>query len=205
MKVKSVFLGLLVVAAFIGFVSVGVSRADLSFLDWEATWFSVQVSETGKGGSAPTSIFYEEEKPYTNNEKASTAYLYVENYFVDTASFGVVYCVFNGTGYVRHEGLQWTAVSGRGDNFLAFFSVSYTEEGGRQQTYWIPLNVKGKESSSNAGEIKSGSFTNLGGAFTEVREDVTGMGNVKFKGTFIDSNDVQSVLPDGCKITITMP
>jgi len=38
MKVKSVFFSLFVVAAFIGFVSVGVTHA-LSFLDWGATWF----------------------------------------------------------------------------------------------------------------------------------------------------------------------
>jgi len=201
MKVKSVFFSLFVVAAFIGFVSVGVTHA-LSFLDWGATWFSVQVSETGKEGSAPTSIFYEEDKPYTNNEKAITAYLYVDQYFVDTASFDVVYCVLNGTRWVRNEGLQWTGVGGKPDNFLAFFSVSYGEPDGRIQSYWIPLNVKGEESNNNAGEITSGSFKNLGGAFTEVRTDVTGMGEVKFKGTFMDSNDVESLLPDGCKATI---
>jgi len=63
------------------------------------------------------------------------------------------------------------------------------EPDGRIQSYWIPLNVKGEESNNNAGEITSGSFKNLGGAFTEVRTDVTGMGEVKFKGTFMDSND----------------
>jgi len=202
MKVKSVLFGLVVVAAFIGFVFVGISHANLSFADWGGSWFSVQVSESGKAGPAPAGPSYVEDNPYTNDEKKSTTYLLVDSYDFNTGTFDVVYCVFDGSIWTRHTGLEWNAVGGEPENFLAFFSVSYLDPDDRQQTYWIPLNVKGKESSNNAGEVISGSFKNLGGVFTEVRADQTGMGEVKFKGTFVDPDYVLTVVPEGCRIPL---
>ena len=201
MKVKSVLFGLVVVAAFIGFVSVGVTHAELAFADWMSKWFEVSVSETGKAGPA-VSLFPFGDEIYTNNEKTSTTYLLIDSYDFDTATFDVVYCTFDGSIWTRHEDLEWNALSGEPEDFLAFFSVSYEDAQGNDQTYWIPLNVKGKESSNNAGEIKSGSFKNLGGVFTEVREDKTGMGEVKFKGTFIDPDYVVTLVPEGCRIPV---
>jgi hypothetical protein len=201
MKVKSILLGFFVVAAFTVVVSVGVSQAELAFADWAGTWFEVSVSETGKAGPA-VSLFPLGDEIYTNNEKTSTTYLLVDGYDFDTATFDVVYCTFDGSIWARHTGLEWNALSGEPKNFLAFFSVSYEDAQGSEQAYWIPLNVKGKESSSNAGEVKSGSFKNLGGVFTEVRADKTGMGEVKFKGTFVDPDDVLTVVPEGCRIPL---
>ena len=50
MRVKSVLFSLLLVVAFVGFVSVGITHAALDFVDWSGTWFAVKVSETGKAG-----------------------------------------------------------------------------------------------------------------------------------------------------------
>lgn len=200
MKVKSVLCSLFVVAAFIGFVSVGVTHA-LSFADWGGTWFSVQVTETGKGGSAP-GPFYVEDKIYTNNEKATTTYLLVDSYDFNTATYSVVYCVLGASIWTRYTGLQWSAIGGEPENFLAFFTVSYEDPDGREQAYWIPLNVKGKESNNNAGEVTSASFKNLGGVFTEVRPDEAGMGEVKFKGSFVDPDYVLTLVPQGCRVPI---
>lgn len=113
-----------------------------------------------------------------------------------------MYCAFDGSIWTRYTGLQRNAVGGKPENFIAFFSVSYEDPDGRQQSYWIPLNVKGKESSSNAGEIKSGSFKELGGVFVEVREDETGMGEVKFKDGFVDPDDVLLLVPEGCRVPL---
>ena len=48
MKVKNVLFGLLVVVAFVGFVSVGVTHAQITFASWQNAWFEVKQSETGK-------------------------------------------------------------------------------------------------------------------------------------------------------------
>jgi len=198
MKFKSVLFSLFVVAVFIGFVSVGVSHAELAFADWSGTWFEVSVSETGKAGPPAPVV----DEIYTNNEKTSTAYLLIDSYDFDTSTYSVVYCAFGSSIWTRYGDLEWNALAGEPKNFLTFFSVTYTVPQGHVQTYWIPLNVKGKESSKYAGEISSGSFKNLGGIFREVREDEIGLGEVKFKGTFIDPEDVVTLVPEGCRIPV---
>jgi hypothetical protein len=204
MKRKSVLFSLFVVAVFVGFVSVGVSHAQNAFADWGGTWFEVTVSETGKAGPPATNPLLRDEI-YTNNEKATTTYLFIRGYDSETATFDVAYCTFNASTWTSQIDLDWSSVAGEPKKFLAFFSVTYTTPQGHIQTYWIPLEVKGKESNNNPGEIVSGSFKNLGGIFREVRDDEIGMGEVKFKGTFVDPDFVLTVVPEGCRVTIPNP
>lgn len=201
MKSQSVLFNLFVVAVFVGFVSVGVSHAELGFADWGGTWFSVAVSETGKAGPPATNPLLSE-KPYTNNEKTTTNYLFVRSYDPGTATFDVAYCTFNNSTWTSQLDLEWTSVAGEPKDFLAVFTVTYTTPQGHIQTYWVPLEVKGKESNNNAGEVVSGSFKNLGGVFREVRADEIGMGEIKFKGTFVDPDFIVTLVPDGCRVTI---
>src|SRR5512139_2956146 len=73
MRVKSVLFSLVVVVAFVGFVSVGITHAALEFVDWSGTWFSVKVSETGKSGTVvPPGCAVG-----TNNESTTTTYLLI--------------------------------------------------------------------------------------------------------------------------------
>ena len=48
MKLKSALLSLLAIIAFVGFVSVGVTHAQITFASWQQSWFEVKQSETGK-------------------------------------------------------------------------------------------------------------------------------------------------------------
>ena len=96
MKVKNVLFGLLVVVAFVGFVSVGSVRA-LDWVDWSGTWFKVTVSENGylanvvpPGGSV-----------VTNNEKSSTTYFLISYLDLSTTSYSTVYCTFDGSVWTQ--------------------------------------------------------------------------------------------------------
>ncbi len=200
MKVKSVLSSLFVVAAFIGFVSVGVGHADLGFGDWGGTWFSVQVSEDGLAG--PTvSLVLPGGEVFSNDEKTTTNYLFIDAYDFDTATYEVVYCTFDASIWTRHTGLEWPIIGGEPKDFLTFFDFSYTDPQGYYQTYVISLNVEGKEDKNYNGVIKSGSFKNLGGVFRELRADQGGVGSVKkFKGTFVAEDDVVLLVPEGCRI-----
>ena len=41
-------LGMMAVVAFVGFVSVGVTYAQITFARWQEAWFEIKSSETGK-------------------------------------------------------------------------------------------------------------------------------------------------------------
>jgi len=195
MRVRSVFFSLLLVVAFVGFVSVGITHAALDFVDWSGTWFSVKVSETGKAGP----VVPPGGNVVTNNETTATAYLLVDTWEVTTATYDVVYCTFNGSVWTRHTGLEWL-VFGKPENFLTLFVFDYEEPEGTTQLFVIPLNVTGKEKPNTVGEINSASFKNLGGAFIEQRVDGGSMGSVKFTGSFIKPTQVGDKVPPGCRI-----
>ena len=195
MRVRSVFFSLLLVVAFVGFVSVGITHAALDFVDWSGTWFSVKVSETGKAGP----VVPPGGNVVTNNETTATAYLLVDTWEVTTATYEVVYCTFNGSVWTRHTGLEWLVFGGP-ENFLTLFVFDYEEPEGNTQLFVIPLNVTGKEKPNTVGEINSASFKNLGGAFIEQRVDGGSMGSVKFTGSFIKPTQVGDKVPPGCRI-----
>jgi len=196
MRLKTVLFSLLLVVAFIGFVSVGITHAALDFADWSGTWFAVNVSLTGKAAPVvpPSNIV-------TSNETA-TAYLLVET--SAPPGYDVVYCTFDGSVWTRHTGLEWLVV-GEPENFLAFFNFPYSDHlRNRGGEYWIALNVKGKENPNMVGAINSASFKSFSGVFVEERGD-TGegaMGSVKFTGKFIKPSQVVDMVPTGCRIPI---
>ena len=195
MRVKSVLFSLLLVVAFVGFVSVGITHAALDFVDWSGTWFAVKVSETGKAGP----VVPPGGNVVTDNEKTATAYLLVDTWEGIAARYNVVYCTFNGSVWTRHTGLIWP-VFGEPENFLTFFLFFTEEPEGNEQSFVIPLNVTGKEKPNTVGEINSASFKNLGGAFIEQRVDGGSMGSVKFTGSFIKPTQVGDKVPPGCRI-----
>jgi len=139
MRVKSVLFSLLVVVAVIGFVSVGISHAALDFVDWSGTWFEVKVLRLEK----PDQLFLGS-AVVTNNEKTATTYLLVDTWEITTATYGVVYCTFNGSVWTRQTNLEWPVLGGEPEDFLTLFDFSYEDAQGSVQTYWIPLNVTGK-------------------------------------------------------------
>ncbi len=196
MRVKSVFLSLVVVVSFVGFVSVGITHAALDFVDWSGTWFSVKVSESGLAGT----VVPPGGNVVNNNEGNTTTYLLVNSWDFDTATYDVVYCTFDGSVWVRHTGLEWPVFGGEPDDFLTFFIFSYEESQANLQSYWIPLNVTGKEKSNTVGQINSASFKNYGGVFTEERPTQRGMGSVKFTGSFIKADQVTNKVPAGCRV-----
>ena len=195
MRAKSVLFSLSLVVAFVGFVSVGITHAALDFGDWSGTWFTVKVSGTGKAGPiAPPGGTLA-----TNNMTTTTAYLLVDAWEADAGTYDVVYCTFNGSVWTRHTGLEWP-VWGAPENFLTLFIFDYEEPQGNIQTFLIPLNVTGKEKPNTAGEKNSASFKNLGGLFLQETVDETGMGSVKFTGSFIKPAQVVDKVPAGCRV-----
>ncbi len=195
MRVKSVLFSLLLVVAFVGFVSVGITHAALDFVDWSGTWFAVKVSETGKAGP----VVPPGGNVVTDNEKTATAYLLVDTWEGIAARYNVVYCTFNGSVWTRHTGLEWL-VFGKPENFLTLFVFDYEEPQGNIKTFVIPLNVTGKEKPNTVGEINSASFKNLGGVFLEERVGENSMGSVTFTGSFIKPAQVVDKVPAGCRI-----
>jgi hypothetical protein len=95
--------------------------------------------------------------------------------------------------------LEWPVIGGESENFLTFFNVSFEDGQANQQTYWIPLNVTGKEKNNTAGEINSASFKNLGGVFVEERPSEGGVGTVTFTGSFVKPEKVVDKVPAGCR------
>ena len=195
MKVKSILLSLLVFVAFAGFVSVGVTHADLTFATWQGTWFEVKQSETGKA-AAVLPLGGEVVK---NNEKTTKTYLKIESWDLDTATYTVTYCRYDGSNWVPNYNFDLPVYGGEPENFLAFFNAAYQDTPAILQTLWVPLEVKGKDVNNNPGVVKSGSFKNLGGIFTETAAAGRGMGSMKFTGKFISSDKVAEIVPDDCR------
>jgi hypothetical protein len=198
MRVRSVLFGSFVVALLLGFACVGVSHATLDFADWPGTWFKVKVSETGKigivvppGGDVDT-----------NNEKTTTTYLLVDTWDLSTTTYSVAYCTFDGSVWTRNSGpgLNWPVLGGEPEDFLTLFTFTYPDAAGSLQTYWVPLNIKGKDQNNATHIVNSASFKNLGGIFLEERVAQRGIGSLKFTGSFIKPDKVASEVPPGCAV-----
>lgn len=197
MRVRSVLFILVLVVAFVGFVSVGITHAALDFVDWSGTWFTVKVSGTGKAGP----VVPPGGTVVTNNISTTTAYLLVDTWEDDAGTYGVVYCTSNGSVWTRHTGFKWPILGGP-ENFLTLFIFDYEDPQGNIQEFLIPLNVTGKEKPNTAGEINSASFKNLGGVFLQGTMDEYGMYSVKFTGSFIKPAQVVDKVPAGCRIPL---
>ncbi len=197
MRLRDRLFILLMAVTVIGFFEAGTVQA-LEFADWPGTWFKVTVSETGKAGPvAPPGG-----KVVKNNEKATTAYFLIKEH--DTvSSFKVVFCTVDGSSWSRKE-YPWPILGGKPTNFLIFFEFQSPETQNIFQTYWIPIEVKGKEDKQTVGKITSASFKNKGGIFLEEVGDVDvtqrGMGSVKFNGSLISSDEVDDEVPLECLI-----
>jgi hypothetical protein len=191
---------LLTAVAIIGFFSIGSVKA-LDFADWSNTWFKVKITETGKAGT----VFPPGGKIVTNNEKTFDAYLIVQSYDFTQTAFVIGYCTFDGTLWTTQLGLSWPIVGGEPTKYLTLFSFERQESQNIREEYWIPLEVKGKETTQTVGEINTASFSNLGGIFyEEIGTPVVtqrGAGSVKFTGTQVPRNKVITDVPDGCRIT----
>jgi hypothetical protein len=144
----------------------------------------------------------------TNNEKTTTSFLVIETYSISQtvfseSNFAVGYCVQDtSTPTPLWIKLPTTiyVLGGNPENFLAFFNFPVQETANIYQTYWIPLEVKGKENKQVAGEIASASFKSLGGIFFEEVElpALGGIGSVKFTGSFISQENVTKKIPAAC-------
>jgi hypothetical protein len=202
MKLKSVLLSLLAVVVFVGFVSVGVTHAQMTFATWQDAWFEVKQSETGKAALILPGGPVEK-----NNEKTTKNYLQINTWDAGTATYTATYCFLNGAGvYTKQtitepEGLDplgLVMLGGEPEDFLTFFSIAYQATATIVQTLYVPLEVKGKPVNDNPGQIKSGSFKNLGGVFIEEAAAARGVGSVKFSGKFIPTDKVLDKVPPLC-------
>jgi hypothetical protein len=206
MKLKSVVLSLLAVVAFVGFVSVGVTYAQITFASWQQSWFEVKQSETGKAA-----LVFPGGDVEKNNEKTVKNYLYIDTWDEPTGTYTAMYCFLNGSGVYTQQTTNAPApavdpltlpmIGGNPEDFLTFFSIAYQETATIVQTLYVPLEVKGKPVNDNPGQIKSGSFKNLGGIFIEEAELAGGLGSVKFKGKFIPTDDVTDKVPLACLVS----
>lgn len=202
MKLKSVVLSLFVVAC-IGVIFVGITHAQITFTSWQDKWFEVKQSETGKAALVLPGGPVEK-----NNEKTIKTYLNILTWDEVTATYTAAYCFPDGTGLYNRQTTNAPApavdllvlpmVGGNSEDFLAFFSIAYQETASVVQTLYVPLEVKGKPLKDNPGQIKSGSFKNLGGIFTEEAELAGGLGSVKFTGKFIPTDKVTDKVPPLC-------
>lgn len=209
MSVKKLFISLLFAGAIIGFVFSSNSLA-LNFDDWSGTWFSIKSSEKGKIGPVVDTPQSAGGEVSTNNEKTATSYLVIESYNISQTAFSettfaIGYCVYDTTVpvtpvWVRHSTIL-PVLGGNPKNFLSFFSFPIQESSNVFQTYWIPIEIKGSESRQVAGEIVSASIKHLGGFFLEevAVPAQGGIGSVKFTGTFIKPDDVNSKVPPACR------
>jgi hypothetical protein len=191
---------------FLGFYTTGPVMA-LDFADWGANiWFKVKVSETGKAGDVVSLSTPLGGDVVKNNEKTTDTYLVITNYNFDNNVFDIAYCTFDGTRWSTQPGLTWPIIGGEPTRFLTLFNFKRQQSQNVAEEYWVPLEVRGDESSNTVGEIHGASFTNLGGIFLEAigTPEVTkrGAGSVKFTGSLIKGkpSEITSKLPDGCQI-----
>jgi hypothetical protein len=198
----------------IGFYSIGTIHA-LNFADWSGTWFKVAVSETGKAGTVVSELTPNGGEVVTNNEKKTDAYLKFERFEIagDPPYFEVGYCSFNGSvwatqlvSFISDLPLTLPIIGGEPTEYLTFFNFKRQQSQNIVEEYWIPLEVKGKETNQTVGEINSASFKNIGGIFLEeIGTPVVtqrGIGSVKFTGSLIKGTEaVQNNVPEGCRLT----
>jgi len=202
MRMKKICSVFFIAIMLIGFYPLGTVQA-LQFADWSEIWFKVKVSETGKAGIVVSLLTPNGGEVVTNNEKTFDAYLRMGNY-VD-ATFYSGYCTFNGTVWATQADLPMEVVGGEPERFLTLFNFKRVQSQNITEEYWIPLEIKGKETSNTVGEINSASFKNLGGIFLEeIGTPVVtqrGIGSVKFTGSLIKgTKEVESTVPECCRI-----
>ena len=196
MKVKNVLFGLLAVVAFVGFVSVGVTHAQITFASWQDSWFEVKRSETGKAA-----LTFPGGPVEKNNEGTTKTYLFIDTWDLSTTSYTAVYCFLGPAGTYTKQTLAPVVlpmIGGNPEDFLTFLALAYQETATIVETLYVPLEVKGKAENNNPGQIKSGSFKNLGGIFIEEADIAGGLGSVKFTGTFIPNDKVNDKVPPLC-------
>jgi hypothetical protein len=198
MKLKSALLSLLAAVAFVGFVSVGVTHAQITFASWQQSWFEVKYSETGKAA-----LTFPGGPVEKDNEGTTKTYLFIDTWDLSTTSYTAAYCFLGPAGtYTKQtvDPVVLPMIGGNPEDFLTFLAVSYQETATIVETLYVPLEVKGKAEKNNPGEIKSGSFKNLGGIFIEEADVAGGLGSVKFTGTFIPTANVTAKVPPLCLV-----
>lgn len=199
MKLKSVVLSLLAVVVFVGFVSVGVAHAQITFASWQDSWFEVKQSENGKAA-----LTFPGGPVEKNKEGTIKTYLFIDTWDLSTTSYTAAYCFLGPAGtYTKQtvDPVVLPMIGGNPENFLTFLAVAYQETATIVETLYVPLEVKGKPVNDNPGQIKSGSFKNLGGIFIEEADAAGGLGSVKFSGTFIPTDKVTDKVPLLCLTT----
>lgn len=199
--------------AIIGFYSLDSAQA-LEFVNWQGNWFKIQVVETGKAGTVVTEFNPDGGEVVINNERANFVYLKIQRYeaTIDTHYFEIGYCNFNGTRWLTEffrypEGseipLIWPIIGGEPTRFLTLFNLKREQSQGIIDEYWIPLEVRGNEANSEVGRVYSGSFKSIGGIFLEeIGYPITnqrGIGSLKFNGSLIQRENVENVVPVGCR------
>lgn len=210
MRLRNMVFVLFLAIAVVGFFTTGTAQA-LSFDNWEGTWFMVKSSETGKAGPAVTLADPDGGKVITNNEKTITSYLVIESFDINVPiyistlditvpAFEAGYCVSQGSTWIRYP-VTLPILGGQPENFLTLFSFQVQEALNVYQESWIPLEVKGSDSRQAPGKVSSASFKNLGGIFLEEIASPAqgGIGSVKFKGTFIQLDQVSGKVPFLCR------
>jgi hypothetical protein len=214
MYMKKINLVFLLAITLIGFNSINSAQA-LQFADWSGTWFKVQVTETGKAGTVVTEFNPDGGEVVTNNEKKTNVYLKIQRFelLAEPPYFEVGYCTFNGTVWLTQlyrygatdEPLIWPVIGGEPTRFLTLFNMKRSQSQNITEEYWIPLEVKGAELNNEVGTINTASFKNIGGIFLEeIGSPVVvqrGVGSIKFTGSFIKNLNVESVVPEGCRVT----
>jgi hypothetical protein len=197
----------------IGFYFIDSAQA-LEFVNWSGNWFKVQVIETGKAGTVVTEFNPDGGEVVINNERSTYVYLKLQKYEVvdDARYFEVGYCSFNGTRwyteFFRYPPedkipLIWPIIGGEPTRFLTLFNLKREQSQGIIDEYWIPIEVRGNEANSEVGRVYSGSFKSIGGIFLEeIGYPITtqrGIGSLKFNGSLIVRENVENVVPVGCK------
>ncbi len=212
------FLGIILV----GFFSINSAHA-LQFVNWSGNWFKVQVTETGKAGTVVTEFNPAGGDVVVNNERVTYIYLKIQSFELpvnpeDPPHFEVGYCSFNGTVWLTEfhryptndVPLTWPVIGGEPTRFLTLFNMKREQSQGITDEYWIPLEVRGNEANSEVGRVYSGSFKNIGGIFFEeigtpvgdvLLVTQRGIGSVKFNGSLVVRENIEKVVPEGCRDT----
>lgn len=203
----------------IGFYCLDSAQA-LEFVNWSGNWFKVQVVETGKAGTVVTEFNPDGGEVVINNERANYVYLKIQRYeaTIDTQFFAIGYCSFNGTRWFteffrypqeNEIPLTWPIIGGEPTRFLTLFNLKREQSQGIIDEYWIPLEVRGNEANSEVGRVYSGSFKSIGGIFLEeIGYPITtqrGIGSLKFNGSLIQRENVENVVPVGCRDSAPNP
>jgi hypothetical protein len=208
MKFKRIMFVLLITIMLSGFYAIKDVKA-LDFADWSGNWFTVKISETGKAGPVVSVLDPDGGKLVTNNEKTFDAYLKIVEFTPgETTFFAVGFCTFDGSVWTTQSGpdMTWPVIGGEPEKFLTLFNFQRQQSQNVREEYWVPLEVKGKETGQTVGELSSASFKNLGGVFfEEIGTPVVtqrGSGTVKFSGSLVKGTSaVLDKVPEGCRLT----